>query len=94
MDDEIPPEIVADVIGAPETWPNYSRVSPGAKIDMRGARIIALEASEDGIAVTAKGVGCGRTYSVFAIADADLRTRTMRALKRGMDVHEAVRLHL
>jgi hypothetical protein len=59
---------------------------------MRGARITAIEVCDDGIAVTAQGKRGGNTYAVFAIDNPDIRRRTVRVLRPGLDVHVACSL--
>jgi hypothetical protein len=85
---------VGDVIGAPESWPNFPHVRKREIPDMRGAVISMVSESDDGIAVSTIGSACGDTYAVFAIADRALRERTTRALTVGQKVHDAVRLPL
>ena len=57
---------------------------------MQGAKIsdVMVEGSE--VAVYTEGGPCGDTLSVFTVDDPELRERTVRALKVGDRVHDAV----
>jgi hypothetical protein len=57
---------------------------------MRGALISDVMVAGDQIAIQTSGAACGDTITVFFIGDPDLRERTVRALRQGADVHEAV----
>ena len=81
---------VRDVLGDPESWPDYIRRENRGKLNMAGATISLVLASGNEIVVQTKGGACGETFSVFVIKDNDLRERTVRALRRGAPVHEAV----
>jgi hypothetical protein len=86
----MPEQTVGDVIGVPESWPNYS--NPGLRScgDMRGAQISEVRTSPDGLAVATRGSACGETYTVFAIEDAELIRRVAAVLEIGQDVQVAV----
>lgn len=83
---------LGDVLGPPETWPNYSRFRDFTRRDMQGAVICAVEVHDAEIAVSTQGAACGPTYSVFVVDDPELRERAMRVLRLGLDVHAAVEL--
>lgn len=81
---------VRDVIGAPECWTHHLNGARLAMPDMRGAIISHVIARGDQIAIQTQGAASGTTFSIFVIEDRDLHERTARALRDGMDVHEAV----
>ena len=54
--------------------------------DMGGAWISEVVVSTDGLAISTRGAASGPTYSVFRIEDRDLKRRTARVLKTGMNV--------
>jgi hypothetical protein len=81
--------IVRDVIGEPETWPNHLYVAGAGPTDIRGATISRVFSAGNDIAVCTDGGACGATFSVFAVEDKALRDRIARALRLGLDVHEA-----
>jgi len=83
---------LADVIGMPNTWPNYAWRNEGKPVDMRGARISEVAASNDEILIATVGSVGGRTYSVFQIEDRKLLKRAMKVLKAGLNVDVAARL--
>jgi hypothetical protein len=55
---------------------------------MKGATSSEVIASGNEIAVHTHGAACGKTFSVFAVDDQDLRERTVRAMRPGVEVHE------
>jgi len=81
---------VSDVIGNPESWPNYLHSGWLGPPDMRGAVITDVISSGNQIAIRTEGAACGDTFSVFVIEDQNLRERTLLALRPGTKVHEAV----
>ncbi len=81
---------VRDVLGEPESWSNYMRGEWRGTPDMKGATISEVVALGKEVAIHTKGAPGGDTFSVFVIEDQDLRARTVRALRRGVEVHEAV----
>jgi len=81
---------VRDVLGEPESWSNYMRGEWRGIPDMKGATISEVVALGKEVAVHTKGAPGGDTFSVFVIEDQDLRERTIRALRPGVEVHEAV----
>jgi hypothetical protein len=83
---------LADVIGMPNTWPNYTWKNEGRCVDMHGARIAEVAASHDELLIATVGSNGGRTYSVFQIEDRKILRRAMKVLKVGLNVHVAARL--
>ena len=81
---------VRDVLGEPESWPDSMSGENRENSNMNGATIWDVIASGNELAVQTKGAACGPTFSVFVIEDRDLRERTIRALKPGMPVSEAL----
>ena len=81
---------VRDVLGEPERWPSHLNGELHSNQNMRGATISLVIASGDQVAIQTKHAPCGETFSVFLIEDPKLRERTVRALKQGVEVHEAV----
>jgi hypothetical protein len=57
--------------------------------DMGGAWISEILVSSDGLAISTRGAACGPTYSVFRVEDQDLKRRTARVLKTGLNVDAA-----
>jgi len=80
---------VRDVIGEPETWPNHFYVAGEGPTEIRGATISQVFSAGNEIAVCTEGGSCGATFTVFAVEDNTLRDRIKRALRLGLDVHEA-----
>lgn len=80
---------VRDVIGDPETWPNHFHVAGEGPTEIRGATITQVFTAGSDIAVCTEGGPCGATFTVFAVEDKALRDRIERALRLGLDVHEA-----
>jgi len=80
---------VRDVIGEPESWPNHLYVAGEGPTDIRGATISQVFTAGNDIAVCTHGGACGATFSIFAVEDKELRERVERALRPGLDVHEA-----
>jgi hypothetical protein len=83
---------LADVIGMPNTWPNYAWRNDGQRVDMHGARISEVAASHDELLIATVGSVGGRTFSVFQIEDRKLLKRAMKVLKAGLNVDVAARL--
>lgn len=81
---------VRDVLGEPESWPNSLNGDLQGILNMKGATISDVIASGSEIAVQTQGGADGPTFSVFVIEDENLRARTLRALRPGAPVHEAV----
>lgn len=81
---------VRDVIGEPESWPNFMRIEWQRPQDMRGATISEVFASGDQLAIQTKGAVCGATLSTFTVNDEELRDRLMHILKPDLSVYEAV----
>lgn len=81
---------VRDVIGEPESWPNFLDEEWQRSKDMRGAKITEVFGAEDQIAVQTKGAACGATFSTFVVKDQELRDRVLRILRPEMGVYEAV----
>jgi hypothetical protein len=81
---------VRDVIGMPESWPNFLQQEWRKSQDMRGARITEVFASGDEFAVQTKGAICGETFATFLVEDRALRDRVMQVLKPDLNVYEAV----
>jgi len=81
---------VRDVLGEPESWSNYMRGDWHRDANMEGATISQVVTLGKEVAVHTKGAPGGDTFSVFVIEDLDLRERTVRALRPGVEVHEAV----
>ncbi len=80
---------VRDVIGEPETWPNHFHVAGEGPTEIRGAKISQVFSAGNDIAVCTEGGACGATFTVFAVEDKELRDRVERAMRLGLDVHEA-----
>ncbi len=80
---------VRDVIGEPESWPNFMQWELPGLPDMRGAMITEVFAAGDQIAVLTKGAICGDTFSTFAVEDKELRDRLTQALRPDMSVYQA-----
>jgi hypothetical protein len=83
---------LADVIGPPSTWPDYSWNREGKRANMRGACISEFAESHDGIAIATSGGIDGPTYTAFFIEDLNLKKRVMRVLRVGLSVHIAAKL--
>jgi hypothetical protein len=81
---------VRDVLGAPESWSNYMCGDWHGNANMKGATISEVIALGNELAIHTKGAPSGDTFSVFFIEDRDVRERTVRALRVGTEVHEAV----
>ena len=81
---------VRDVLGEPESWPSHLNGEHHGNPNMRGAFITHVIAAGDQIAIQTQGAPCGEMFSVFLIADQNLRERTVRALRHGAEVHEVV----
>ena len=83
-------KFVRDVIGMPDSWPNFLHQDWRKSQDMRGARITEVFASGDEFAVQTKGAICGETFATFLVEDSVLRDRVMQILTADLCVHEAV----
>jgi hypothetical protein len=83
---------LADVIGVPETWPDYTAKRDGARANMRGACISEFAASDGSLAISTEGGVDGPTLSVFFVEDPDLLERATKVLQVGMNVNAAVLL--
>lgn len=83
---------LADVIGMPDTWPDYSAKRDGAHANMRGASISEFAASNGSLTMATSGGADGPTLAVFFVEDADLLKRAMKVLEVGMNVNAAVLL--
>ncbi len=81
---------VRDVIGEPESWSNCMRGDREGIRNMAGATISEVITLGQEVAVHTKGASCGDTFSVFVIEDPEVRERTVRALRLGAEVHDAV----
>lgn len=81
---------VRDVLGEPESWPNSMNGDWQGIPNMKGATIWDVIAAGNEVAVQTKGAVCGPTFTVFIIEDRNLRERTVRALKLGAPVREAL----
>lgn len=81
---------VRDVLGEPESWPNSMNGDRQGIPNMKGATIWDVIAAGNEVAVHTQGAVCGPTFSVFIIEDQDLRERTVRALKLGAPISEAL----
>jgi len=76
---------IRDVLGAPDTWPNYRNGGWGMPL-LRGATIVsAIEAEPDElrIAIEARGQ---MMHSTFVIADRDERHRVLEILQPGLEL--------
>jgi hypothetical protein len=83
---------IGDVLGLPNTWPDFSFSGTSMQADVGGAWISEIVVSEDGLAISTRGAASGPTYSVFRIEDRDLKRRAARVLKTGMNVDAVCRL--
>jgi hypothetical protein len=77
---------IGDVLGLPNTWPDFSFSGTSMQADMGGAWISEVVVTTDGLAISTRGAASGPTYSVFRIEDRDLKRRAARVLKTGMNV--------
>jgi hypothetical protein len=80
---------IGDVLGLPNTWPDFSFSGTSMQADMGGAWISEIVVTADGIAISTRGAASGPTYSVFRIEDRDLKKRAARVLRTGMKVDAA-----
>jgi hypothetical protein len=83
---------IGDVLGHPDTWPDFSFSGTTMQADMAGAWISGVLVSTDGLAISTRGAAGGPTYSVFRVEDRDLKRRAARVLRTGMNVDAAWRL--
>ena len=82
-------QTVHDVIGEPESWPNHLYVAGEGPTDIRGATIAHVFTAGNDMVIRTEGGACGATFSVIPVEDKELRDRVERALRPGLDVHEA-----
>jgi len=80
---------IGDVLGLPNTWPDFSFSGTSMQADMGGAWISEVVVSNDGLAISTRGAASGPTYSVFRVEDRDLKRRAARVLRTGMNVDAA-----
>lgn len=85
---------IGDILGLPNTWPDFSYSGTSMQADMGGAWISEVVVSTDGLAISTRGAASGPTYSVFRVEDRDLKRRAARVLRTGMNVDAACRLTL
>ena len=81
---------VRDLIGEPESWPNFMQAEWQKSQDMRGATITAVFIAGRELAIQTRGAVCGKTFSTFVVEDRDLRERLARILRPDLGVYEAV----
>jgi hypothetical protein len=80
---------IRDVLGEPESWPNY-RAGGSAMPLLRGATILAAREAEPDelrVAIDARG---HILHSTFVIADRDERHRLLEILQPGMLLEEGL----
>ena len=80
---------VRDIIGEPESWTNHLHVAGEGPSDIQGAIVTQVFSAGTDLTVSTEGGACGPTFSVFPIENHELRDRVERALRVGLDVHEA-----
>ena len=85
---------IGDVLGLPNTWPDFSFSGTSMQADMSGAWISEVVVSTDGIAISTRGAASGPTHSVFRIENRDLKRRAARVLRTGMNVDAACLLSI
>lgn len=85
---------ISDVIGSPESWANLMDGDGQGILNMQGAVIAEVIAAGDQIAIETRGANSERTFSIFRVEDPDLRARTVRALRQGVEVHAAVAVEI
>ncbi len=85
---------IGDILGLPNTWPDFSYSGTSMQADVGGAWISEVVVSTDGLAISTRGAASGPTYSVFRVEDRDLKRRAARVLRTGMNVDAACRLTL
>jgi hypothetical protein len=83
-------KFVRDVLGEPDSWPNFMHEEWQQGRDMRGAIITVVFAAGDQIAVQTKGAICGETFSTFVVEEQELRDRVMQILRPELSVYAAV----
>ena len=81
---------VRDVLGEPDSWPNFMHEEWQQAQDMRGAIITVVFAAGDQIAVQTKGAICGETFSTFVVEEQEVRDRIMQILRPDLSVYAAV----
>ena len=64
-------KFVRDVIGEPESWPNFLHEEWHKSQEMRGARITEVFASGEQLGIQTKGAVCGETFATFVVANED-----------------------
>ncbi len=85
---------VRDVLGEPDSWPNFMNEKWQQARDMRGAIITVVFAAGDQIAVQTKGAICGETFSTFVVEEQEVRDRVMQILRPDLSVYAAVAIAL
>jgi hypothetical protein len=80
---------IRDVLGDPETWPNYRNGVWGRPV-LRGATIVnAGEAEPDEVRVTIEADG-QMMHSNFVIADRNVRHRILEILQPGVLLEDSL----
>jgi hypothetical protein len=83
------PRTIRDVLGDPESWPNYRNGVWGRPV-VRGATIVnASEAEPDEVRVTIEADG-QMMHSNFVIADRDVRYRILEILQPGVLLEDSL----
>jgi hypothetical protein len=81
---------VRDVLGEPDSWPNFMHEEWQQARDMSGALITVVFAAGDQIAIQKKGAICGETFSTFVVEEREVRDRIMQILRPDLSVYAAV----
>jgi hypothetical protein len=80
---------IRDVLGGPESWPNY-RNGMWGRPDLNGATIVnAGEAEPDEVRVTIEAAG-QMMHSNFAIEDPEVRHRVLEILQPGLKLQDCL----
>ena len=80
---------IRDVLGDPESWPNYRNGMWGRPV-LRGATIVnAGEAEPDEVRVTIEAEG-QMLHSNFAITDPEVRHRVLEILQPGLELQDCL----
>ena len=82
-------QTVHDVIGQPNALAKPELRGRRKAAGSRRATIAQVFTPGSGLVVRTEGGACGATSSVIAVEDKELRDRVQRALRPGLDVHEA-----
>jgi hypothetical protein len=80
---------IRDVLGEPESWPNYRAGGLGMPL-LRGATIVAASAHEPDelrIVIDARGK---ILHSTFIVADRDVRHRLLEILQPGLLLEDSL----